>query len=245
MASTAAGDATRASAIATDSRIASSLEPQAPDASTSGLFGSGASTARGARTRERLVAAAATCFAEYGYTRTRISDIVGNAGVSQGSFYRHFANKGEALLAVIEPCVRDLLCSTRRLNATGLDDREALVRSTVAYFTTYAQHRHLMRVTREASSAQDGSGFAESWLRIRAEFTERTARWLRRLEREGRIDADRATDLVADALGAMTDQLAYTHIGLPARAPRVEELQQLGRVVGELWYQAVYGSRSP
>ncbi|WP_162616334.1 TetR/AcrR family transcriptional regulator [Xylanimonas allomyrinae] len=209
------------------------------------LFGSGASTVRGARTREKLVAAAATCFSEYGYTRTRICDIVGNAGVSQGSFYRHFANKGEVLLAVIEPCVRDLLSSTRRLNATGMDDREALVQTTTAYFTTYAQHRHLMRVTREASSAQDGSGFAERWLRIRAEFTARTTRWLTRLRDEGRIDASRSGDLVADALGAMTDQVAYTHIGLPASAPRVEELHQLGRVVGELWFQSVYGTRTP
>lgn len=203
------------------------------------LFNNGASTIRGARTREKLVAAAASCFTEYGYTKTRISDIVQQAGVSQGNFYRHFTNKGDALLAAIEPCVRELLQSSRRAKRSEVSEYDALVDSATSYFATYARNRRLMRVTREASSAQDGSGFAENWLLIRAEFTERTQKWLGRLAETGAIHDDCDVELLAESLGSMTDQMAYVQIGVPAEAPRAEQLTRLGRVVGEIWYRAI------
>src|SRR5690606_41003755 len=43
---------------------------------------------RGQETREKLIAAAADCFSDYGYNRTRISDIASRAGTAQGNFYR-------------------------------------------------------------------------------------------------------------------------------------------------------------
>ncbi|MDA3628819.1 TetR/AcrR family transcriptional regulator [Saccharopolyspora sp. WRP15-2] len=207
------------------------------DSDVAELFAKGAATERGARTRAALVAAASACFAEFGYNSTRIADIVQNAGVAHGSFYRHFAGKGEILVAVIEPCVRDLLETSRRTEP-GEDERSALIRATTAYFTTYARHRHLMRVTREASAA-DPEGFAELWLRIRGEFTRRNVRWVNSLVRRGVIDPDCDVEMLAESLGAMTDQLAYVKIGVPREAPRAEQLTRMGRAAGDIWYRAL------
>lgn len=227
----------------TRSRIAGApLEGSCTGAETidpvAGLFASGARNARGERTRAALVTAATTCFAEYGYSRTRIADIVLGAGVAQGSFYRHFQNKGEILVAVIEPCVRDLLSSSTRTGGRDADERGALVRISTAYFLTYARHRQLMRVTREASSA-DPTGFAQAWLTIRAEFTNRSVRWLQSLVAAGRVSDDCDVEALATALGAMVDQVAYVEIGVPEAAPRAEQLARLGRVAGDIWFRAV------
>jgi AcrR family transcriptional regulator len=49
--------------------------------------------------RERLIAGAAEAAAERGFMRVRLSDIVRHAGVSLGTFYKHFANKEECIEA--------------------------------------------------------------------------------------------------------------------------------------------------
>jgi tRNA G37 N-methylase Trm5 len=45
--------------------------------------------------------------------------------------------------------------------------------------------------------------------------------------------------LLAEALGCMTEQMAYVHIGLPAATPRPERIRQLGEIVGEVWYRSL------
>jgi AcrR family transcriptional regulator len=57
--------------------------------------------ATAADTRERLLAAAADVFAERGYDGTRVADIAGAAGVSNGALYAHFDSKAELLVAAL------------------------------------------------------------------------------------------------------------------------------------------------
>jgi len=54
------------------------------------------------RSREALLEAARTVFARKGYHATLISDIVGAAGVGQGTFYRHFRSKREIFERLID-----------------------------------------------------------------------------------------------------------------------------------------------
>jgi hypothetical protein len=93
-------------------------------------------------------------------------------------------------------------------------------------------------VMREAAAVSGNDGFGKLWLRTRADFVDRTERWLRHLHDQGRIGlADFA--LLADALGCMTEQVAYIQIGLPAATPRPERIRQLGETVGEIWYRSL------
>jgi TetR/AcrR family transcriptional regulator, fatty acid metabolism regulator protein len=52
--------------------------------------------------RDELVSAAARVFADQGVANTAVSDIVGTAGVAQGTFYLYFQTKDDIVLAVVE-----------------------------------------------------------------------------------------------------------------------------------------------
>ncbi len=56
-------------------------------------------TQRGAKTREQLLAAATTVFAERGFARATTKEIAKLAGVAEGTIYRHFADKQELFCA--------------------------------------------------------------------------------------------------------------------------------------------------
>jgi AcrR family transcriptional regulator len=55
---------------------------------------------RSERTVERLLAAAAEQFAQYGYVRATLADISLRAGVTKGALFFHFATKDEIAVAV-------------------------------------------------------------------------------------------------------------------------------------------------
>jgi AcrR family transcriptional regulator len=193
---------------------------------------------RGLRTRKDLLDAATSCFAEYGYAGTRISDIVFRAGVSQGNFYRHFTGKDEIFLEALKPSLDELAASTTRTAVGNGVDLATLVALTTSYLTSYARNRHILRVMREAAASSSAEGFAQLWLQQRASYVERTSRWLARLHREGRI-AEADFDLLADVLGSAIEQTAYVHVGLPREAPRPERIQQLAAVVGAVWHRSM------
>lgn len=199
-----------------------------------------AKTRRGARTRQRLVEAAATVFSEYGYSAARIADMVRMAGISHGNFYRHFPGKDEILLAVLEEPLAEL----RRASSRGPDhpatvDRAELIEANTRYFTAYARQRHLFRVMREAAAVNPD--FARLWLSVRQGFVGRTAHWLAALVEAGQLEPGVDVDLLAETLGSMMEHLAYVQIGLPAELPRPETIDALGRVTGESWYLILTG----
>lgn len=194
---------------------------------------------RGLKTRAQLLEAAVGCFSEYGYSRTRIADIVFRAGVSQGNFYRHFASKDEIFLEALRPSLDELSASTHRAERhDDGTDRDTLIALTSAYLTSYARNRRILRVMREAAATSTDEGFSELWLRQRGAYVERTARWLRGLHRRGRL-AETDFDLLADVLGSAIEQTAYVHIGLAAETPRRERIEQLATAVGEVWHRAL------
>jgi AcrR family transcriptional regulator len=193
---------------------------------------------RGELTRERIVQAAVDCFSEYGYTRTRISDITHRAGTAQGNFYRHFASLDDVFLAALAPALDDLA------HASGRQDRrqgelESLIESSTAYLNAYARHRNMLRLLREAAAVGTNDGFRALWLRVRQDYIDRTVRWLDRLEQRGILQAGEDKPMLAEALGCMTEQMAYVHIGMPALTPRREEIERLGRTLGTAWFRAV------
>jgi AcrR family transcriptional regulator len=62
--------------------------------------------------RDRLLTAAVEVFASKGYTATRVSDIVREAGVAQGTFYLYFRSKQAIFEELIDTCFERLLAET-------------------------------------------------------------------------------------------------------------------------------------
>jgi len=83
---------------------------------------------RGEQTRDRLIAAAVECFTEYGYTKTRVSDITHHANTAQGNFYRHFTSLDDIFLAALRPSLEALAAfggACRIADAVGPHPRRA------------------------------------------------------------------------------------------------------------------------
>lgn len=192
---------------------------------------------RGQQTREKLVAAAAACFSDYGYTRTRVSDIASRAGTAQGNFYRHFSSLDEIFLAALQPALEDLAAASAHSSHTD-DQLQNLINHNVTYLQTYSRNRHLLRLMREAAAASENEGFGSLWLQLRGAFVQRTRRWLERLHEQGQIGRTNF-GLLAEALGSLTEQMAYVHIGLLPVTPRPERIQELATVIGEVWYRSL------
>ncbi len=83
-------------------------------------------TARGRARREALLEATAELVAERGFHGVGIVEIGAAAGVSGAAIYRHFANKHDLLVALIERSVDELTDGARAAVANAATPREAL-----------------------------------------------------------------------------------------------------------------------
>jgi AcrR family transcriptional regulator len=76
------------------------------------------SPARAAVRRQQIIDAALLCFAQRGFHRSTLQDVVRVSGLSAGSIYCHFASKEDIVYAVVEAWHRsDLQNLERALNA--------------------------------------------------------------------------------------------------------------------------------
>lgn len=189
--------------------------------------------ARGRASRARLIEAARVCFGERGYAATRVADITTGAGMSQAGFYRHFPDKGAILLEALREPLDALLAATGPLTEGSSVDHESIVARNTEFFRVYAGHRQVLRVLRELAAAHE-PGLDAVWLDVRRGFVTRIERWLRRLQRAGTLETSNVK-LLADALGGVLDQLAYTRLALATRRPSDRDIAALGRVSGEIW----------
>jgi AcrR family transcriptional regulator len=92
--------------------------------------------------RERLLRAAALEFADVGYAGASSESISRRAGMSKATFYEHFANKEECMLALFDmgaQLVRDAMADAAGNAPTG-DAKERLKAGTRAFLEALAQH---------------------------------------------------------------------------------------------------------
>ncbi|MBR0840679.1 TetR/AcrR family transcriptional regulator [Bradyrhizobium liaoningense] len=203
-------------------------------------------TAKGAAMRERLLTAAGAVFGRKGYESTRVEDIVRAAKTSYGNFYRHFRNKDEVLLAVLQPLVDELYFASKRGDGSSFRATEAeFVENTIAYLKAYARHRKLLRLMREAAARGEKSTFFALYQSERSRFLRRTATWLTRLQSLGEIDKELEPETAAEALGGMMEQIAYIKLDLAARAPSGEEIELIATHCAKIWYRGVFGAPQP
>lgn len=107
-------------------------------------------TARGARTRAKILAAAEKVFADVGYPEASIVKITEEAGVGLGTFYVHFEGKKE----IFDEVVIDLNHRVRQAMSQAIADAptrlEAERAGFRAFFRFTAQHPALYRIIRQS-----------------------------------------------------------------------------------------------
>lgn len=105
--------------------------------------------APGSDHRDRLIAAMGELLAEQGYASVTVTDVVARARVSKRTFYQHFADREECLLAtyrvVAEAPLHRIAEAAAGTVGTGRPVREEIAEVTGAYLAAMAEHPLLTR----------------------------------------------------------------------------------------------------
>ncbi len=96
--------------------------------------------------RAQIVRAAVKLFAERGYARTTTRDIAREAGISEGTIYRHFTSKQDLLSSFIESTALQSLQAQFAARQGSDDEREMLQHLFEERFALAERHRALMKV---------------------------------------------------------------------------------------------------
>jgi AcrR family transcriptional regulator len=164
-------------------------------------------SAKGRRTRARLLTAGKAVFERDGFLQARITDIAAEAQVSHGAFYHYFDSK-ESLFREIAEEVEVRLVSMddipQHADHEGPVDRiRAANRS---YLSAYQKEARIMRVIEEVSRYDD----AVRTVRAQRDdhLAARMESAIARLQAEGNADARIDTRYAALALGGMVARFA-------------------------------------
>lgn len=173
----------------------------------------GPRTARGRRTRERLLAAAREVFERDGFLTARTTDIAEAAGVAHGSFYTYFLGKEEIFAVLLGELQDELL---RPGVGRAADDRAAGRASESPAERIRAAHRDYLvayrRNARLMAAMEQAALVDERIRRVRLEreraFSRRNARAIARWQSAGLADPALEPLPTARALDAMVSRMA-------------------------------------
>lgn len=169
-------------------------------------------TARGERTRLRLIDAAATVFARQGFLDTKITDITAEAGSANGSFYNYFESKEEIFGEVIHrvnETMRESLDDRLGGDATA---RERIEHATRQYVRAYRANSLMVVLLEQVSSITPE--FRDVRLETRRKYSARTERALRRWQAEGIVDPELPPRYAAEALASMVSNFCYMWLAM-------------------------------
>ncbi len=152
-------------------------------------------------TRDRLQGAALDLFARHGYAATTTSEIAEAAGVTQRTFFRHFADKEEVLFGADEELLAAVLDGAR--SAEPAADPALVVRAALRGLADVLQPAHAELRVRAAVLETDAA--------LVGRDLAKQARWIAALAAglEGRgVDPERAGALAG--AGAAAFRAAYS-----------------------------------
>jgi AcrR family transcriptional regulator len=188
--------------------------------------------AQTSETRAKLLAAARRAFAELGYAKARVEDVVTAAGVGHGTFYAYFPNKQAALAALVREHAGTLEELAMKPWRAG-DVRASLAEVLGGLADLYERDADMLLLWTEAA-VHDPE--LEAILdEVRRQFVERIARNVERAAKQGLAwPVDPFT--AATALTAMAERTLFL------LATRKESLDrdQTVEVLANLRYHALY-----
>ncbi|HZR95989.1 MAG TPA: TetR/AcrR family transcriptional regulator [Gaiellaceae bacterium] len=108
-------------------------------------------SARGERTRQKLIEAAEHVFGELGYHEASIVKITEAAGVGQGTFYLYFQSKKDVFDELVRDLNRRIRHAMTEQASRGATRIEQELLGFTGYFEFAAEHRGLYRILRESA----------------------------------------------------------------------------------------------
>lgn len=163
-------------------------------------------TAKGNRTRARLLDEARSLFASEGYANVRVSDLTAAAELSSGAFYRYFNDKGDLLEVLLRELLDGFVHFARAENRT--DDALVAVRTaTQRYLDFYRENREAYALLIEVAQHEDE--VRTMWITSQRTLYDRIRKTLARARDRGELRSSVDIDLCSVLLNGMTEQYAY------------------------------------
>ncbi|MFC8179642.1 TetR/AcrR family transcriptional regulator [Rhodococcus sp. NPDC057297] len=192
-------------------------------------------TARGRKTRERLLTAARIVFETKGFLDTRVSDICGEASLAQGTFYIYFQTKEDIFYNLVDSVVAD-----RYLLTSVPDDFDGTVADRFAYtlrqyFIEVQRAKKFSRIVEQVATFDEH--MRESRMKIRREFSRRIQHGIERLQRQSAADQDISAELTAEAIVAMINNFAYINLVLGERDDL--DIDQVVSTLTNIWARSI------
>ena len=144
---------------------------------------------------ERILAAAADLFREYGYEAVKIEAIAASAGVSIGTIYNYYQNKGDLLVAIVALEVNEVLHAGEAVIARPPPHAEkavdALIGNYIEHSLVYLS-KEMWRQAMAISTQQPGSPFGETYAALDVALARQTCGLIGKLKDLGllRPEAD-------------------------------------------------------
>ncbi|MCM3883378.1 TetR/AcrR family transcriptional regulator [Frankia sp. R82] len=163
-------------------------------------------SAKGTRTRARLIDAAKTIFERDGFLEARIADIAQTAKIALGTFYHYFESK-EEIFREVARAQEELLTAPPEHPAADSDSVwEQIRRSNRRYLERYRDEAAIIGVIEQVSRYDPPVN--EARMATMKHYVTRAEREIIRMQKEGAADHRLDPSFAADALGAMTARFA-------------------------------------
>jgi AcrR family transcriptional regulator len=131
-------------------------------------------TARGERTRRKILDAARTEFGTRGFADTGITEITRTAKVALGTFYTYFDSKEEVFRALVQDMSEQVRLAVAPVLSEGRGTLEGEERALAAFLAFVGKHQQVYRIIDEAEFV-DPAGFRAHYENTAARIAERLA----------------------------------------------------------------------
>jgi len=150
----------------------------------------------------RILEAATGLFREVGYDAARIEDIAERAGVSVGTFYNYYQNKGDMLLATVAMEVEEVLDAGEAIVADPPLDVLAALQGLINQYYDHSLvylSKEMWRTAMAFSIQQPETPFSKRYTELDRRLCSQVSTLIQRLQLKGAV----LTGIDTSAVGAM------------------------------------------
>lgn len=165
-------------------------------------------SAKGRRTRARLLDAARVVFERDGFLDARVADIATEAGVSHGTFYTYFDSKTEIFRTVVSEVMEKIWHT--RVSTDGnadLSPYARIERANRQFIRVFRENLAMMALHEQVMTYDDEMRLLR--LTVRQRSVERVCVNIEQLQAEGVVPADLDAFCAASALVSMVSNFTY------------------------------------
>ncbi|MFL5843539.1 MAG: TetR/AcrR family transcriptional regulator [Solirubrobacteraceae bacterium] len=171
---------------------------------------SDATSARGRRTRDRILKSAMVVFGRRGFGDTAVLDIAEHAGMASGTVYQYFEDKSDIFRCLLQDLTERLHDETRM--PAGEDGRLMVHDSMLRYLEIYREYAPIWRAWWEL--LEPPTEFTEAWVALHEKSRSEMVGVIKAGQRDGTIDAAVDPEIAADLVVAAFERPVYSKIVL-------------------------------